>query len=173
MSAGDGTLRFRELREEDLALVAVWRSRAHVARWFHGSLTAEQTRAKFLPRINGTEPVHVFVVERDGVAVGYIQEFRVGDLPAVAAALQVPPDAHGVDVLIGDEHNTGHGLGTLIVRTFAERLLRDTSVERVVITPDAENGAAIRCYEKAGFERVRDVPSTFDERTNLLMERRR
>ena len=86
--------------------------------------------------------------------------------------LHVPGDAHGLDVLIRDEGNTGHGPGTRIVRAFSERLLRDPQVERVVITPDGENTAAIRCYEKAGFARVRDVRSSFDERANLLMERR-
>lgn len=171
MTDVDGDLSFTQLRVDDLPLVAAWRSRPHVARWFHGPLDATQTRAKFLPRISGAEPVRVSIVHCAGEPVGYIQEFRVGDLPATATALGVDPDALGLDVLVGDAANTGRGLGTRIVRRFSDMLLSDPATRLVVIAPDVDNAAAIRCYEKAGFQRVREVPSTFDERTNLLMER--
>jgi len=169
----DGPLSFTPLREDDLPLVAVWRGRPHVARWFHGPLDAAQTREKFLPRISGAEPVRVSIVRCAGEPAGYIQEFRVGDMPRVMAALQVDPEARGLDMLIGDAADTGRGLGTRVVREFSDGLLADARVPLVVIAPDVDNGAAIRCYEKAGFAAVRQVPSTFDDRTNLLMERSR
>jgi aminoglycoside 6'-N-acetyltransferase len=162
-------LRFEPIIEADLPLLATWRARPHVAEWFHGPLTPEQTAAKFLPRIRGSDPVQGYIVYLGDVAVGYIQSFRVADHPDVVAALQVPGDPYGVDVLLGDAEARGHGLGTRVVREFTQRLL-DARVDYVVISPDTENSAAIRAYEKAEFAAVTTVPSTKDERMNLLME---
>lgn len=162
-------LRFEPITEADLPLLATWRARPHVAEWFHGPLTPEQTAAKFLPRIRGADPVQGYIVYLDDVAVGYIQSFRVADHPDLVAALQVPGDPYGVDVLLGDAEARGHGLGTRVVREFTQRLL-DARVAYVVISPDTANVAAIRAYEKAGFAAVKTVPSTKDERTNVLME---
>jgi RimJ/RimL family protein N-acetyltransferase len=163
-------LRFEPITEADLPLLATWRARPHVAEWFHGSLTPEQTAAKFIPRIRGDDPVQGYIAYIDDVAVGYIQSFRVADHPDAVAALQIPGDPHGVDVLLGDADARGHGLGTRLVREFTQRLLAAENVDYVVISPDAENAAAIRAYEKAGFAAVKIVPSTKDARTNLLME---
>ena len=162
-------MRFEPITEADLPLLATWRARPHVAEWFHGPLTPEQTAAKFLPRIRGDDPVQGYIVYLDEVAVGYIQSFRVTDHPHDVAALQVPGDPHGVDVLLGDAEARGHGLGTRVVREFTQRLL-DARVDYVVISPDTENFAAIRAYEKAGFAAVKTVSSTKDERMNVLME---
>jgi RimJ/RimL family protein N-acetyltransferase len=166
----DGRLRFQPITEADLPQLAIWRARPHVAEWFHGSLTPEQTAAKFIPRIRGDDPVRGYIAYVDDVAVGYIQSFRVADHPDALAALEIPGDPHGVDVLLGDADARGHGLGTRLVREFTQQLLVGQHVDYVVISPDTENAAAIRAYEKAGFAAVKTVPSTKDARTNLLME---
>jgi aminoglycoside 6'-N-acetyltransferase len=48
----------------------------------------------------------------------------------------------------------GRGLGTDAVRTMARHLFDDRGHHRITIDPTAENPAAIRAYEKAGFRRV-------------------
>ena len=52
------------------------------------------------------------------------------------------------------EHVRGHGLGTDAVRTMARHLVHDRGHRRLVIDPAADNHAAIRAYEKAGFRAV-------------------
>ncbi|HEY4868823.1 MAG TPA: GNAT family N-acetyltransferase [Candidatus Dormibacteraeota bacterium] len=170
MTQRGGRLRFEPITEVDLPLLATWRARPHVAEWFHGSLTPEQTAAKFIPRIRGDDPVRGYIAYVDDVAVGYIQSFRVADHPDVVTALQIPGDPYGVDVLLGDADARGHGLGTRLVSEFTQQLLAAEHVDYVVISPDTENAGAIRAYEKAGFVALKTVPSTKDARTNLLME---
>ena len=170
MTQPDGRLRFEPITEADLPLLATWRARPHVAEWFHGPLTPEQTAAKFIPRIRGDDAVQGYIVYLEDVAVGYMQSFRVADHPDAVAALRIPGDPYGVDVLLGDADARGHGLGSRVVREFTQRLLADAHVDYVVISPDTENIAAIRAYEKAGFAAVKTVPSTKDARVNLLMD---
>ncbi|MEU9860188.1 GNAT family protein [Streptomyces sp. NPDC047971] len=59
----------------------------------------------------------------------------------------------GIDLFL-DPSVHGRGLGTDAVRTLARHLVDDVGHHRLVIDPAADNAAAIRCYEKAGFRPV-------------------
>ncbi|MFE7584639.1 GNAT family N-acetyltransferase [Streptomyces gardneri] len=59
----------------------------------------------------------------------------------------------GIDLFL-DPSVHGKGLGTDAVRTLARHLIDDVGHHRLVIDPAADNVAAIRCYEKAGFRPV-------------------
>ncbi|SEB64546.1 GNAT family N-acetyltransferase [Streptomyces sp. TLI_105] len=59
----------------------------------------------------------------------------------------------GIDLFL-DPSVHGKGLGTDAVRTLARHLVDDLGHHRLIIDPAADNGAAIRCYEKVGFRRV-------------------
>ncbi|MFF2195503.1 GNAT family N-acetyltransferase [Streptomyces sp. NPDC058157] len=59
----------------------------------------------------------------------------------------------GIDLFL-DPAVHGRGLGTDAVRTLARHLVDDRGYHRLVIDPAADNAAAIRCYEKAGFRPV-------------------
>jgi aminoglycoside 6'-N-acetyltransferase len=48
----------------------------------------------------------------------------------------------------------GEGLGTEVVRRVARQLIEERGHHRITIDPATENVAAVRAYEKAGFEPV-------------------
>ena len=48
----------------------------------------------------------------------------------------------------------GNGIGTEAIRQVLHILLEERGHHRVTIDPAVDNHAAVRCYEKAGFERV-------------------
>ena len=50
-------------------------------------------------------------------------------------------------------HQLGKGLGTKLVRALVELLFNDPEVTKIQTDPSPSNLRAIRCYEKAGFER--------------------
>jgi aminoglycoside 6'-N-acetyltransferase len=58
-----------------------------------------------------------------------------------------------VDIYV-DPAVHGRGVGTDAVRTLARHLIDDHGHHRISIDPAADNGAAIRCYEKVGFRPV-------------------
>ena len=67
---------------------------------------------------------------------------------------QVPEYRHAwIDVFVATAQH-GRGVGTDAVRTVLRHLIGDRGHHRVTIDPAADNVAAVRAYEKAGFERV-------------------
>ncbi|MGB0391646.1 MAG: GNAT family N-acetyltransferase [Salibacteraceae bacterium] len=55
-------------------------------------------------------------------------------------------------VLIANNTERGKGLGEQMIRKMAQTFFEDTSVSEVDLNVFAFNKAAIRCYEKVGFE---------------------
>jgi aminoglycoside 6'-N-acetyltransferase len=58
-----------------------------------------------------------------------------------------------VDIFVATEQQ-GRGVGTDAVRTVVRHLVEERGHHRVTIDPTVENVAAVRAYEKAGFQRV-------------------
>ena len=59
----------------------------------------------------------------------------------------------GVDLFL-DPALRGRGIGTDAIRRLVRHLFDDRGHHRITIDPAADNAAAIRAYEKAGFRRV-------------------
>ncbi|HTE61693.1 MAG TPA: GNAT family protein [Solirubrobacteraceae bacterium] len=59
----------------------------------------------------------------------------------------------GIDIFV-DPAFHGRGIGTEAVRRVVRHLVDDRGHHRITIDPAADNAAAIRSYEKAGFRRV-------------------
>jgi aminoglycoside 6'-N-acetyltransferase len=92
----------------------------------------------------GTDDCTAFAIELDGEVVGLIQYHEEDDEMYRHA---------GIDLFLSEQVH-GRGLGTDAVRTMAQYLIRDRGHHRLVIDPAADNVAAIRAYEKAGFKPV-------------------
>ncbi|MFI8520762.1 GNAT family N-acetyltransferase [Streptomyces sp. NPDC085481] len=87
---------------------------------------------------------HCLTIRHQDRVVGMIQWYSEED----------PDYRHaGIDLFL-DPSAHGTGLGTDSVRTLALHLVDDHGYHRLVIDPAADNAAAIRCYEKAGFRTV-------------------
>lgn len=85
-----------------------------------------------------------FVIEADGEVVGAIQYYEEDD-PMYRRA--------GLDIFLTTSRH-GQGLGTEAIRVLARYLFEERGHHRLTIDPAADNAAAIRAYEKAGFRRV-------------------
>jgi aminoglycoside 6'-N-acetyltransferase len=83
-------------------------------------------------------------IELDGALVGLIQFYEE----------QTPRYRHAAIDLFLDPVVHGRGIGSETVRRLAQMLFEQRGHHRVTIDPSVENAAAIRAYEKAGFQRV-------------------
>jgi aminoglycoside 6'-N-acetyltransferase len=129
----------RPLTAEDVPAVAAIQAQPGVAtRW------GEPDEADLRATAEGKDEVTAFAIELDGELVGLIQ-YHEEDDPMYRHA--------GIDLFLS-EHVHGQGLGTDAVRTMVRHLIDDRGHHRLVIDPAADNHAAIRAYEKAGFRRV-------------------
>ena len=85
-----------------------------------------------------------FTVRRGGEIAGMIQYGEEHE-PKYRSA--------SIDLFLGPAFH-GRGIGPRAIRMVLDILIGERGHHRVTIDPAADNHAAIRCYEKAGFQRV-------------------
>ena len=134
-----GNIVLRPLRADDVERVAQIQAEPSVARWWGPPNEAELRR-----QADGSDDEKAFAIESEGELVGLIQYHEENE-----------PDFRyaGIDVFLAGRVQ-GRGLGTEAVRTLTRYLIDERRHHRVTIDPAADNAAAIRTYEKVGFQAV-------------------
>jgi aminoglycoside 6'-N-acetyltransferase len=145
-------IEFRPLTLEHLRQVEEWLRSEHVARWWREPV--EKELAGYRDAIEGREPTDHYLIVLDGRPIGMIQTYVVSAYPEWDAVVQVGEGVAGVDLLIGDQELTGHGLGPQILGCFVRDVV---TAPAVVATVEEANHRSRRAIEKAGFRHVRDV----------------
>jgi aminoglycoside 6'-N-acetyltransferase len=155
-------LRLRFPQADDLKPLVALLADPAVARWWPGY--DEDTTRRKLIESRADEGVRVFVIEQEGAVIGAVELYEQAD----------PDYRHaGIDLFL-DAARHGHGLGQEVLRAVTGHLGAHGH-HRVVVDPAADNAAAIRAFEKAGFRRV-GVMRQYERgpdgrrRDNLLME---
>ncbi len=83
-----------------------------------------------------------------------------------------PIRVRGIDQLLANASQLGKGLGTKLVRALVELLFNDPEVTKIQTDPSPSNLRAIRCYEKAGFERQGTVTTPYGPAVYMVQTRR-
>jgi hypothetical protein len=112
------SISFRSLERSDFPLLQDWLSAPHVAVWWNERIDPVSVEAKYGPRVDGTEPTHVFVVEQEGTPIGWIQWYLWADYPEHARQVGAEPGSAGIDLAIGKLEMTGLGLGPAAICEF-------------------------------------------------------
>lgn len=153
------SITFQPVRLTDAPLLFRWRQTPHVARWWniapYEAKTLEEVRRELEEDLELNEHESLIVL-LDGKPIGYAQTYNAGE----ASGEWWPDEDHstrGLDLLIGQESLVGQGIGPLVVRALCERLFTDAGVTSVIVDPHPDNSRSIRCFEKAGFQREREL----------------
>lgn len=144
---------FRPLVDADLSMLVAWRLEPHVRVWFPDSLAdVEEARRRFGGRLDGSDPVRMWIAEISGVPIGYLQSFVVSSDDDLTVRCQ-DPDAIAFDYLIGDPELVDRGLGTEMIGRFCRDVLvpQYPGAPRFLAAPDARNYRSIRVLTKCGF----------------------
>jgi RimJ/RimL family protein N-acetyltransferase len=149
---------FRPLTSADLPMLQEWIARPHVAEWWGEQDTLDEMQAHYAPALAGTPAHQCCIAMREGEPVGFIQSYTPVLWHHEGWWLdEHDPGVRGIDQFLADADQLGKGIGTSLVRAFVDYLFTDPSVTRIQTDPAPDNPRAIRCYEKTGFRRVREV----------------
>jgi aminoglycoside 6'-N-acetyltransferase len=140
-------------------MLAHWLRQPHVARWWADDPSPSALEADYGGVMDGSEPAEVFMAFRDQQAVGLVQRLRLGAYPdylaQLAPLLPVAADSWSIDYLVGEQADTGHGLGTAMVEAFVTKLWAELPQATCLLVPvHADNRASWRALERAGFVRA-------------------
>lgn len=151
----DLRIALRATTRGDLGDLVRWRAEPHVAEWFadDGPPDLASVTATYGPRIDGTTPVRLWVAEVNGRSIGFVQDYRIREVPGFAL-LAPDPDAIGVDYAIGEPQWVGRGLGSRILWVWVQAARqRFPDATAYFAAPDHRNGRSLRVLDKAGFVR--------------------
>jgi len=165
---------FRPLCEGDLPLLHDWIHRPHVAAWWgqaNASECLEDTRRKYLPRLQGDSPVRPCVALLGGEPIGFIQSYTAVGCSDGWWEDETDPGVRGIDQFLCDGDRRGQGTGSRMVAAFVRQLFDDPSVTKVQTDPDPTNARAIRCYEKAGLRPVGTIATPDGPALLMVIER--
>ncbi len=155
----DGKLLVRTLQDEDAHLLLKWLTNPALLEFYEGrdrTINLQTVRGKYLNKHGN--PVTGCAVEWDGKAIGFTQFYPLDDAEKMRHGYRTTERIFGMDQFIGEPGDWNKGIGTSLVKAMAEYLWRSEKADRVVMDPQADNARAIRCYEKAGFRKIRILP---------------
>ena len=152
-------IHFIPLSEKHLHLWQKWIVTPHVKNvWFiEGYETADYVHQK----IKGNGYDFPFIIYSDETPIGYIQcsdlyAYRTLCPEPAGVFTAEPPGTFCIDLFIGDENNLNQGIGTEAVKAFISFVFKNFNAKKILIDPAITNKRAIRCYEKAGFQFLKE-----------------
>ncbi len=165
VAADDLVIRRMRDDEADYDQLVRWRNSPHVVRWWDPDLppwTVESIRNLYRADTAPDAVSVACIIELERTPVGFIQFYRWSSYAAAAAEVGIPFDelTYSLDVFIGDPNQIHRGLGTRAVRMLSDYLIAELHASSVSLTVDVANYAARRCYEKAGFKKLKRVLDT-------------
>jgi RimJ/RimL family protein N-acetyltransferase len=162
---------FRPLTRDDLALLASWLRRPHVAAWWGAPGSDDDVRREYEPEL-ASDVAWLRLACLDGDPVGFAQIYDVMRCDPEWWRDETDPGARGIDLFLADEALLGRGLGTTMIAALVEHVFStDPRATKVQADPSPDNARAIRAFEKAGLRRLGEV-TTPDGRALLMVVER-
>lgn len=170
MQNSQSEIAFRPVEREDYGTLRGWLNQPHMREWWGDP---EEELGFIRDMVEGRDTTRPFLFMLDGRPIGYIQYWFIGhhqneewikDNPWLT---ELPSDAVGVDVSVGDPALLSSGYGSAAVRAFVARLIGEGH-RTIIIDPEPTNHRAIRAYEKAGFRTIPHLEGRTGD--TLLME---
>jgi aminoglycoside 6'-N-acetyltransferase len=165
------TITFNKLESAHFPLLLKWLMTPHVRQWWDTNIewTPTLIAEKYGQYINGykrlhlasgviEKPMHAYVIVSDGEEIGYMQYYNKHDFPSEYGYEidYFPENLAAIDWYIGEPDYLRQGLGTKALNQFiADYVFKD--FEAAFVDPDVKNIAAIRTYERCGFQTTKQI----------------
>ncbi len=159
------TICLMEDSQENYQLMAQWLSDERVLEFYEGrdnSFNLERVIATYQPIVIGDDAVKACLIYYENIKIGYLQYYLLDDLPEADKhkyCLENTENVYAIDLFIGEPSYWNRGVGTKILTMAVNYIFEVLLASKIVIDPHINNSRAIRCYEKAGFVKVRVLPA--------------
>jgi len=153
------------LSTSHFSLLLTWLTNAHVKEWWDKDTawTLELIAEKYQCYVDGykiekdhKKPMQAYVFCVDFVPTGYIQLYNAYDFEREPVLRDLPCSLAALDIFIGDELFLGKGIGSFVIDSFVHTFCMG-KYDYIFVDPNKDNTSAIKCFEKAGFKKTREV----------------
>lgn len=99
------------------------------------------------------------IIEYENTPIGYGQVYRVsGELYEEYCYPESDSVVYAMDQFIGEVEYWNKGIGTCYAKMICKFLKDAKNADAVILDPHKDNYRAIRAYQKAGFEIIKELP---------------
>ena len=160
---------FEKLNEIHFSLLLRWLESPHVKRWWDSDITWNEKliKEKYETYVEGykvlklksgeviQKPINGYIIMYEDTPIGYIQYYDKDDFPSHHGyeSLDIPKPCAGLDWYIGEVDFIGKGIGSEVLKLFIKDVIPQ-EFSHIFVDPEIDNIAAIRAYEKAGFQKI-------------------
>ena len=144
----------------DYELMLKWLSKPLVTK-FYGGRDKEYTLDYIKSRYSEPwdDEILRLIIKYGDRSVGYGQIYKLYDeLYEKYHYPKTDEIIYGMDLFIGEPQSWNMGIGTEFIRQALKWLKDNRSVDAVILDPHSNNLRAIRCFEKVGFRKIKDLP---------------
>ncbi len=151
----------RELTKDkqDIERLLKWKNNEKVAKYYDGikKYTIDEVRSKYINKID-EEGMFPCIIEFNKLPIGYIQFYNIDstiyEIPEEKYKELVEDNqkAMAIDLFIGEDDYRDKGIGTKTIKILIDTLFNKYKVDLILIDPKTNNGRAIKCYKKCGFQ---------------------
>lgn len=145
-------LSIRELKEEDIPLLAKWLSDPAVLEYYEGRDRPHDEALVWRHFYENRDDVIPGIIQYQGLDIGYIQFYLVdGEERKIYGYEHGYETIYGMDQFIGEPAYWNRGIGTALMRMMVRFLMEEKKADYIVMDPQAWNARALNVYEKCGF----------------------
>lgn len=162
-------INFKSLQDKDLELLFKWSNNDHVKAWYKMPKDFKDFCKKYDPDQMFMYGIWGYIVYFEKTPIGYVQYYQVEKSNEWVTVFGRPNKrVYGIDLFIGELDFLGKGHGVIIVKKIVDKIFNDTNADAVMADPNAENLAAVSCFQNAGLKKVKRV--MHDDKYILYME---
>ena len=152
-----------------------WLNTGFLNQWYgKRQYTYGEILEKYGNRIIGSNPTDPYLIFYDDALIGYIQTYRISDHPNYNKYVQADENTAGLDLFIGESDYINKGFGAALLAKFLKEVVFFTKeIAKCIIGPEPENKAAIRYYEKVGFQHFKTIfnPDELEQEFLMIINR--
>lgn len=153
---------FKILTKADWPLIINWLKEKHVNQWWPVP-AQDESFEDFLMQLRSSDTVGYLIMLNEK-PIGFIQYYPIDQTKEKTGAFypKLPKNSVGTDQFIGDVNYIGKGYGTILMKEFISYISKlKPDITTVIVDPEPNNYAAIKCYEKVGFKQKGTYETAF------------